>query len=137
MSDINVHLIDFPKNVKGNESVTPNEDGSYSVFINARAASNKQREAYLHALKHIENDDFSSSESVQAIEARAHGLTPKKPAERKIRRKSKLTKWERYHKKQLRKEKGLAKMGLMRESYIDDDEFGCPTVKYRVIRQRW
>ena len=127
---INVQLIDFPVGSHSHESVTPNEDGSYTVFLNARDASNIQQQAYLHALKHIEDDDFYSSDSVQAIEAKTHGRP-------QIRKKKKLTKWERYHRKQLRKEKGLAKMGLMRESYIDDDEYGTPTVKYRVIKQRW
>lgn len=137
MSDINVHLIDFPEGAKGNEAVTPNEDGSYSVFINARAASNKQQEAYLHALEHIKNDDFSSSESVQAIEAKAHGIKAEKPAQVKIRRKKKLTRWEKYHRKQERTDKALARMGLMRESYIGDDEYGCPVVKYRIVKRRW
>lgn len=127
MSDINVHLIDFPEGSKTHESVTLNEDGSYSVFINARDASNIQQKAYQHAIDHIKNGDFAPEKSVQAVEARAHGKALKKRPTSKKR-----SRWEAYHKKQLRKEKGLRKMGLVRERYIDDDEYGCPTVRYRI-----
>lgn len=67
--DIQVKLINFP--TKGNETVTKNEDDSYTVFINARLTYEKQLEAYAHALKHILNDDFTKS-SVDQIEATAH-----------------------------------------------------------------
>lgn len=134
---INVQLVDFPVGSKGHEAVTPNEDGSYTIFINSRDASNIQREAYLHAIEHIKNEDFAPGKNVQEIEARAHGLTHKKPSQPKIRKKKKLTKWEKYHRKQERTDKALAKMGLMRESYIGDDEYGCPTVKYRIVKRRW
>ena len=127
MSDINVHLIDFPEGSKTHESVTLNEDGTYSVFINARDASNIQQKAYQHALKHIKNADFEPEKSVQVLEARAHGRSVKLPQKSKKR-----SRWEAYHKKQLRKEKGLRKLGLVREQYFDDDEYGCPTVRYRI-----
>ena len=134
---INVQLVDFPVGSKGHEAVTPNEDGSYTIFINSRDASNIQREAYLHAVEHIKNGDFSSSESVQAIEAKAHGIKAEKPAQVKIQRKKKMSRWEKYHRKQERTDKALARMGLMRESYIGDDEYGCPVVKYRIVKRRW
>lgn len=69
--DVNVFLINFP--VKGNEMVVPNEDGSYTVFINARLSYEGQLKAYKHALKHIEEEDFQQTD-VQSIEAKAHEL---------------------------------------------------------------
>lgn len=69
---INVQILDL-KTTCGTELVTPNEDGSYTVLINARMSYEMQRKALLHALKHILNDDFEK-ENVQQIEAAAHGL---------------------------------------------------------------
>lgn len=70
MDDINVFLIDFGRS-KVNEEVCLNEDGSYSIFINSRLSAVGQKEAYQHAMKHIENNDFQKTD-VQEIEARAH-----------------------------------------------------------------
>lgn len=69
---VNVQVLDF-KTTCGSELVTPNEDGSYTVLINARMSYEAQRKALLHALGHILNDDFEK-ENVQQIEAAAHGL---------------------------------------------------------------
>ena len=56
----------------GNEVVTENEDGSYTIFINSRMNYEKQMKAYLHAMKHITGDDFRK-EDIQHIEYHAHG----------------------------------------------------------------
>ena len=69
---VNVQILDL-KTTCGTELVTPNEDGSYTVLINARMSYEMQRKALLHALKHILNDDFEK-ENVQQIEAAAHGI---------------------------------------------------------------
>lgn len=67
--DVNVVLLDFPNS--GKEMVVPNEDGSYTVLINAKLSYATQLKAYEHALSHINEDDFSKPD-VQAIEAIAH-----------------------------------------------------------------
>lgn len=67
--NIFVHYIDIDANWK--ESVIQNDDNTYSIFINARLSHQMQIEAYNHALKHIEEDDFDKFD-VQNIEARAH-----------------------------------------------------------------
>lgn len=54
--------------------VIANEDGSYTILINARSAPNKQLEAYQHALEHIKNEDFQK-ENVQQIEFSAHSTS--------------------------------------------------------------
>ena len=66
---IQVRLIDFP--TKGNESVTKNEDDTYTVFINAKLSHEMQLEAYTHALKHILGDDFEKTNAGR-IELAAH-----------------------------------------------------------------
>ncbi len=67
---INLQLVDFP--VRGDEMIFPNEDGSYTVFINAKLSYIGRMKAYEHALKHIENGDFGKN-NVQEIESEAHG----------------------------------------------------------------
>ena len=67
---INVYLVDL-KVSSGYEIVTENEDGSFTVLINSRQSCNKQREAYIHALKHILNGDFEKDD-VQEIESITH-----------------------------------------------------------------
>ena len=69
--DVNVILIDMPTGK--NEVVTPNEDGSYTLFINARLSYNGQLNAYRHGMRHIEHDDFDKYD-VDRIEYSAHNL---------------------------------------------------------------
>lgn len=66
---VNCKIIDFP--VKGNEMVMPNEDGSYTILINARLSQIGRMKAYEHAIKHILSDDFEKYD-IQEIEANAH-----------------------------------------------------------------
>lgn len=134
MDNIYTYLVKLPNGIK--EMVTPCVDG-YTVYISIDLDRTGQLKAYDHAMEHIKNNDFASEEDVQAIEARAHKEAAEKPSQPKIRKKKKLTKWEKYHRKQERTDRALAKMGLMRESYIGDDEYGCPTVKYRIVKRRW
>lgn len=68
---INVQYVDFHITT-AYEAVRKNEDGSYTILLNSRQAPNLLREAYLHALKHIERDDWSRSD-IQQIEGEAHG----------------------------------------------------------------
>lgn len=71
--DVNIILMDFPKG-EGHEMVVPNEDGSYTIFINAALNYESQQAALKHAMSHIENDDFYK-EDVQEIEYLAHTTT--------------------------------------------------------------
>ena len=70
MNEVQVRLLPF-HNPKFHEAVSENEDGSYTVIINANMASNKVREAYDHALRHINGGDFEKAD-VQEIEHEAH-----------------------------------------------------------------
>lgn len=65
--DYQIILLDIPTN----EAVTVNEDGSYTIFINARLNREQQIKSYYHAMKHITGEDFEKA-NVQEIEALAH-----------------------------------------------------------------
>lgn len=71
MFDINIQLIDF-KNSKTRETVVINEDGSYTIFLNARLTREQQLNAYQHALNHINRSDFERTSSADTIETYAH-----------------------------------------------------------------
>lgn len=51
--------------------VIKNEDGSYTILINAKLSDRGRISAYEHALRHIVNEDFGK-EDVQEIESSAH-----------------------------------------------------------------
>ena len=59
--------------IRVNEAVTPNEDGSYTIFINDNLGPEARIRAYMHALRHIQNHDFEKSD-VSAIELDAHDI---------------------------------------------------------------
>lgn len=65
--DYQIVLLDMSTN----EAVTVNEDGSYTIFINARLNREQQMKSYYHAMKHIVGEDFVKN-NVQEIEAQAH-----------------------------------------------------------------
>ena len=67
--DIGVHLIDMDTMIR--EQVILNEDGSFSIFINARLNHEARMKAYQHALLHIANDDFYKND-VDEIESVEH-----------------------------------------------------------------
>lgn len=72
MIDINVRLVDF-KITTSDESVRANEDGSYTILINSRQASNRQATAYRDAVRHIKRGDCDRrGGSVQRIEYDTH-----------------------------------------------------------------
>lgn len=50
-----------------------NEDGSYTILINARLSYDGQLRAYEHAMRHIRESDFAK-DNVQAIETQAHEI---------------------------------------------------------------
>lgn len=54
-----------------NETVTENEDGSYTIFVNNNLCESKRMNAVNHALLHIRNYDFGKYD-VQEIEENAH-----------------------------------------------------------------
>lgn len=68
--DVNVVVLDLG-DTSNRELVTENEDGSYTIFINARLPRNIQLKEYDHAMIHI-NDQHFEQHDVQTIEHCAH-----------------------------------------------------------------
>ena len=58
---IGVYFLDM--NTAMEEEVHPNEDGSFTIIINARISQTRQMIAYQHALEHIMRDDFSKTDA--------------------------------------------------------------------------
>ena len=58
--DYQVRFIELGYNVK--EAVTQNADGSYTIFIDNRLCKEAQNEAFLHAIKHILDNDFEKAD---------------------------------------------------------------------------
>ncbi len=69
MSEVFVYLVDLPDGFQ--EVVMPCADDNYTVYIDARLDNIQRQEAYQHAIRHIQNDDFSKTD-VQSIEYEAH-----------------------------------------------------------------
>ena len=67
--DINVIMLEDANGVPG--SVWQNEDGSYSIFIDANLCLKKQQEVFIHEICHILNLDFEKFD-VNEIEKAAH-----------------------------------------------------------------
>lgn len=68
MDDVFVYIVDLPAGVK--EAVLKGLSG-FTVYISDKLDPQSKKEAYCHALQHIENDDWSRVD-VQEIEADAH-----------------------------------------------------------------
>lgn len=64
--NINVQILDFGNSIPA--VVTINDDGSFSIFLNARLTYEKRLEAYWHEIRHIQNQDFYSEMSVDELE---------------------------------------------------------------------
>ena len=74
--DVNTLLVNFP--TPGNEMVVENEDGSYTILINAKLSQDGQLKAYQHALNHINNEDFEKSEVQSEIRETAEKTAGKR-----------------------------------------------------------
>jgi len=68
MGNVFVYIIDLPPNVS--EMVVPCFDG-YTVYLDAKLSQRGKIEAYRHALRHIERDDWNNTD-VQHIERKNH-----------------------------------------------------------------
>ena len=127
--DVNIQILNFPG--PGNEMVFPNEDGSFTIMINARLSYEDQVKAYKHAMRHIQEDDFQKRD-VQQIEACAHEMAqvaksariiPAKRFEAQIQR---LKKERRRLQEALRKREQeilfLQELGVTNENFFDAGE---------------
>lgn len=65
--DYFVRLVDFP-NFKCNGAIALNNDGTYSVYINARASEEQKKKAMRHEFDHMANDDMYGCKDIHTIE---------------------------------------------------------------------
>lgn len=64
--DYFVRYVDLPDEIGG--MVTPNEDYTFSVYLNARHTPEQQARSFKHELKHITEDDFYNDRNIEEIE---------------------------------------------------------------------
>lgn len=64
--DYFVYYEKFPPSIRG--LVTPNDDGTFSIFINSSMPDSWRLETYAHEVKHIQNDDFYNDVPLSKIE---------------------------------------------------------------------
>lgn len=67
-ADFFIRLIPFPAGANCNGMLMPNPDGTWSVYINARAGRKAQRKAALHELAHIERGDLDGEKRIEDVE---------------------------------------------------------------------
>lgn len=68
MTDVFTYIVDLPDGI--HEIVTKCSDG-YTIYLHAGDTSERQREAYRHAIKHIMERDYEKAD-VQIIEFDTH-----------------------------------------------------------------
>jgi len=113
--DIFVEVIDFGKDVRAAEMVVKNEDGSFTVFLNARVSHDKQMEALEHGVRHVTNDDFSKTD-VQQIEADAHSLVQRRQQHESSQEQARLER--RKQRMERRRRKALKKLRAEQEETV-------------------
>ena len=59
-------IVNLPHDIHGLTTIA--DDGSYIILLNARDSRERNRQSYLHELKHIEHDDLYCAESSDALE---------------------------------------------------------------------
>ena len=85
--DYFVRLVELPPSVLG--ATLPNDDGTFSIYINSRLGDAARRETLQHELEHMARDHFYRSAPIAAQEAEASGrpfLETAPPAGPSIRR---------------------------------------------------
>ena len=69
--DYYVRLVELPPTVFG--ATLPNDDGTFSIYINARLGDEARRETLRHELEHMARDHFYQSAPIAVQEAEASG----------------------------------------------------------------
>lgn len=67
-ADYFIRVVDFPTGCGCNGAVALNDDGTYSVYINARASEAQKRKAMRHEYDHMANDDMYGDKDIREIE---------------------------------------------------------------------
>lgn len=67
-----IKIVDMPVSVKA--YTVPNEDGTFTIFINSRLNSEQQQESYSHEIEHILSNNFKTN-NVNNAELITHNAT--------------------------------------------------------------
>lgn len=62
-----VRIVPFPVDSIGG-MVTPNDDGTFTIYLNANLNRERQMKAFRHELAHIANGDFWNDRSIEEVE---------------------------------------------------------------------
>jgi len=65
-ADYFIRVVDLPPRVGG--LVSPNPDGTFNIYLDAKRDFESQIEDYIHEFEHIENDDFYNGKPISDIE---------------------------------------------------------------------
>ena len=65
-ADFFVRVLDLPPRVGG--FCSPNEDGTYNVYLNSRKDRQHNIDSYFHEIDHIEGDDFWNELPIEEVE---------------------------------------------------------------------
>lgn len=68
MGEYFIRVVKLPAHVEA--CVTPNDDGTFSIYINELLPEDARRAAAQHEIDHIMNDHFYSLDPVSKIEKR-------------------------------------------------------------------
>ena len=67
-ADYFVRVVDFPKGCGCDGMVMLNDDGTYSVYLNARADSRAQKKAMRHEYDHMISGDLYGDKDIRDCE---------------------------------------------------------------------
>lgn len=65
-ADYFVYFWRLPLSIHG--MVSTNDDGTYTIIINDRISEANQLIAYIHEVRHIQNDDFYNGLPIKKVE---------------------------------------------------------------------
>lgn len=91
--DYYVRVIELPRSVRG--VTVPNDDGTFSVYINALYDTLSRRDTLEHELAHLARDHFYKSDPIALQETEASGESAP-PSVRQIRMYRSLRELEDY-----------------------------------------
>ena len=67
--DYFVRVVPFPVGAKPHGMVMPNDDGTFSVYLDARVTHERRRQSCDHEVAHISDGDFYSDRPIEEVES--------------------------------------------------------------------
>ena len=65
-ADYFIRLVTLPPTVNG--IVSPNNDGTFNMYLSAGRFKPEIIDDYIHEYEHIDNDDFNNGKTIEEIE---------------------------------------------------------------------